>query len=130
MSKPTLHLIRHYAEMVVAMFVGMAVLWVPARLVLDIDAPALKLLGMGVTMTVPMVAWMRYRGHSWAASNEMAGAMLVPTAAVIALLGAELVEDLGALMAIEHTVMFTGMAAVMLLRREEYVSPAAVRPGS
>jgi hypothetical protein len=32
------------------------------------DAPALSLLGMAVVMTVPMVGWMRYRGHGWQSS--------------------------------------------------------------
>jgi hypothetical protein len=58
-------------------------------------APALMLLGMAVTMTVPMVAWMRYRGHGWQANTEMSAAMFLPTFAVIALLGGGLVEDIG-----------------------------------
>ncbi len=96
MTTATRHFIRHYVEMVVAMFLGMAVLGMPALLALGAagvsstelrsDAPALLLLGMGLTMTVPMVAWMRYRGHGWRASNEMAASMLIPTAGVIALL--------------------------------------------
>jgi hypothetical protein len=126
----TRHFIRHYVEMLAAMFLGMAVLGTPALIVLDAagvsspelrsDAPALLLLGMGVTMTVPMVAWMRYRGHGWAASNEMAASMLVPTAGVIALLGAGLVDDVGTLLGIEHVVMLPSMLVAMLLRRDEY----------
>lgn len=46
------------------------------------------LLGMALTMTVPMVAWMRYRGHGWAASNEMAASMFIPSFAVVGLLAA------------------------------------------
>jgi hypothetical protein len=41
---------------------------------------------MGVSMTLPMVAWMRYRGHGWAPSSEMAASMMIPMAGVIALL--------------------------------------------
>jgi hypothetical protein len=130
MATSTRHFIRHYAEMVVAMFLGMAVLGAPALLALGAagvtsaelraDAPALLLLGMGITMTVPMVGWMRFRGHGWGASNEMAASMLVPTAGVIGLLGAGLVTDVGMLLMIEHVVMLPSMLAVMLLRREEY----------
>ena len=130
MSKPTRHFIRHYLEMVAAMFLGMGVLFAPALLALGAagvssaelrsDVPALLLLGMGVTMTVPMVAWMRYRRHGWAASNEMAASMLIPTAGVIALLGADLVDDVGALLMIEHVVMLPAMLVAMLLRRDEY----------
>jgi hypothetical protein len=130
MTKSTRHFIRHYVEMLVAMFVGMFALGMPAvaglgalgmsSAELRADAPALLLLGMGVTMTIPMVAWMRYRGHGWAASNEMAASMLIPTAGVIALLGAGLVTESGTLLAIEHVVMLPSMLVAMLLRREEY----------
>jgi hypothetical protein len=126
----TRHFVRHYFEMVAAMFLGMAVLGLPSIAALGSvgmdsselrsDAPAMLLLGMGLTMTVPMVAWMRYRGHGWRASNEMAAAMLVPTLGVIALLGAGLLEDIGTLLMIEHVVMLPAMLLVMLLRREEY----------
>ena len=73
---------------------------------------------MGVTMTVPMVAWMRYRGHGRRASNEMAASMLIPTAGVIASLW--LLDDIGTLLTIQHIVMLPSMLLAMLLRREEY----------
>jgi hypothetical protein len=121
---------RHYLEMVAAMFLGMAVLWMPAREALAAagmssselrnDAPALLLSLMAVTMTVPMVAWMRYRGHGWRPSAEMSASMLVPAAGTIALLGAGLVEDLGALLLVEHVAMLLGMLVAMLLRPAEY----------
>jgi hypothetical protein len=127
MNTPTGHFLRHYLEMLVAMFLGMAVLGTPAMLALGAagvssaelhaDAPSLMLLGMGITMTVPMVAWMRYRGHGWGPSNEMAASMLIPTAGVI---GVGLVTDIGTLLAIEHVVMLPSMLVAMLLRREEY----------
>jgi hypothetical protein len=130
MTKSTRHFTRHYIEMLVAMFVGMLALGLPAVVGLGAlglssaevrsDAPALLLLGMGVTMTIPMVAWMRYRGHGWVASNEMAASMLIPTAGVVALLGAGLVTEIGTLLAIEHVVMLPSMLVAMLLRREEY----------
>jgi hypothetical protein len=130
MTSSSRHFVRHYVEMLVAMFLGMAVLGTPALLAvgaagvssaeLRADAPALLLLGMGITMTVPMVAWMRYRGHGWPASNEMAASMLIPTAGVIGLLGAGLVEDVGTLLVVEHVVMLPSMVVAMLLRREEY----------
>ena len=130
MTTSTRHFIRHYVEMLIAMFLGMAVLGTPAILALGAagvssaelqsDAPALLLLGMGITMTLPMVAWMRYRGHGWAASNEMAASMLIPTGGVIALLGAGLVADVGTLLMAEHVVMLPSMLVAMLLRRDEY----------
>jgi hypothetical protein len=121
------YFIRHYVEMVVVMFVGMGVLWLPlapalsaAGVDLHDDAPALMLLAMATTMTVPMVGWMLYRGHGWLPAAEMAGAMFAPTFVAVALLGAGLVTDAGALMLFQHVVMLPAMFAVMLVRRDEY----------
>jgi hypothetical protein len=129
-SASTRRFVRHYAEMVIAMFLGMAVLGVPAGWAMSAvgtswsalhhDAPALMLFGMAVTMTVPMVGWMRYRGHGRRASTEMSASMFVPTFAVVALLWAGLVEDVGVLLVIEHVAMLASMLAAMLLRPAEY----------
>ena len=112
--------LRHYLEMVVAMLLGMGV-FVAALGALDVElAVGLELIGMAVSMTVPMVAWMRYRGHGWGPSAEMTAAMLVPTAVALVLLGAALVEDEHALLMIQHVAMFPLMFVAMLLRRDEY----------
>jgi hypothetical protein len=130
MSSSTKHFIRHYLEMVVAMFAGMVVLGIPAGWAmgaagtswaeLHTDAPALMLLGMAVTMTVPMVGWMAYRGHGWRANTEMSASMFLPTFAVIGLLWGGLVEDIGVLLVVEHVAMLLGMLGVMLARPAEY----------
>ena len=129
MSPAIRHFARHYAEMVLAMLLGMAALWMPAKLALGAfgmssqglhDSAAAMLLVMATTMTVPMVAWMRFRGHGWPASLEMGAAMYVPTFAALALLWGSLVEDLGVLMTLEHVAMLLSMLAAMLLRRDEY----------
>ncbi len=129
-SRSLRHFTRHYLEMVLAMVLGMAVLGVPATAALGVagismselhhDLPALMLLGMAVTMTVPMVAWMRYRGHGWAASNEMAASMFIPSFAVVGVLAASAVTDIGVLMTIQHVVMLPAMLVAMLLRLDEY----------
>jgi flagellar biosynthetic protein FliP len=128
--RAVLNFARHYAEMVAAMFLGMLVLGfaLAAPLELagvdvaawDADAPALALLFMSFTMTVPMVAWMRYRGHGWRPCSEMSAAMFVPTFAAIGLLWGAVATDYGTLMAIQHSVMFPAMLLVMLLRPHEY----------
>jgi hypothetical protein len=61
--------------MLAAMFLGMFALGMPLAAGLSVvgidasawrtDAPELMLLGMAFTMSVPMAAWMRYRGHRW-----------------------------------------------------------------
>ena len=121
---PTRHLLRHYVEMVVAMFVGMAVLALPARWATDAagldESPALMFLRMATTMTVPMVGWMLHRGHGWRANAEMSASMFVPTFAVIGLLWADVLTHIGLLMTIEHVAMLAAMAGVMLMRPAEY----------
>jgi hypothetical protein len=122
------HFIRHYIEMVIAMLVGMAVIGGPVALAFDAAgvelSDAARLLNMGLSMTVPMIAWMRYRGHGRRLCNEMAAAMLLPTVAAISLLGA--VDDFDALMALEHIAMLVAMLGAMLLRRDEYTHPHPV----
>ena len=130
MTSSTRRFLRHYVEMVVAMFLGMVVLGIPAGWALgavgsswselNTHAPALMLLGMAVTMTVPMVGWMRYRGHGWRANTEMSASMLVPTFAALALLQAGVVDDVDVLLVIEHVAMLLGMLGAMLLRPTEY----------
>ncbi len=127
---PTTRFLGHYVEMVLVMVAGMLVLGSALALVasafgatpavLGRDAPAAVLLGMGFSMTAPMVWWMRRRGHSWAANREMAGAMIAPTLGAVALLAPGAVGDLDTLLAIQHVAMLPAMLAVMLLRRTEY----------
>jgi hypothetical protein len=112
--------IRHYVEMLIAMFVGMGVLGGGvAAAGVDVEPAELALLWMAFTMSVPMVAWMRYRGHGWAASAEMTASMFVPSFAAIALISMGALGEGGA-MAIQHVAMFPAMLGVMLLRRDEY----------
>jgi flagellar biosynthetic protein FliP len=112
--------------MLVAMFAGMLVLGgvVEGALLLAgsslAHAPAsVSAAVMGFNMTVPMVAWMRHRGHPARHNAEMAGSMIVPTAAVIALhwLGA---LPAAAVMEIQHVVMIPAMLAVMAARYDHY----------
>jgi hypothetical protein len=129
--------IRHYLEMVAAMFLGMVVLGVPAEAglrmigtstsVLQDDAPAVALLGMAVIMTVPMVGWMAYRGHGRRANTEMAASMFIPTFGVIGVMASGMVSDFMSLMMLEHVVMLPSMLAAMLLRPQEYSCHAQAR---
>ena len=87
----------------------------------ETDAPELLLLGMAFTMSVPMAAWMRHRGHGARPMWEMTGSMFVPSFAAIGLLWLGLVEDTDTLLLIQHIAMFPSMLAVMLLRLDEYI---------
>ena len=120
MHRSTRTFLRHYAEMVIAMLLGMAALALLSLVVDLTDRAGWELVEMGTWMTVPMVLWMRYRGHGWVATAEMAGAMVVPTAVALLLLGTRAVVDEHALLMLEHTAMFPAMLLVMLLRLDEY----------
>ena len=119
----------HFAEMVAAMFIGMGVLGGLAALTFAAadssltDQPgAVRVMLMGVYMTVPMVLWMRHRGHSGPRSVEMAASMLVPSFATAAL-AASGVLGAGAALGVQHAVMVPAMLGVMLWRYKEYSQP-------
>jgi hypothetical protein len=119
---------RHYAEMVVVMFAGMFALMAPADWLLGVFGtstsdhhPTMMLASMALTMTLPMVAWMRYRGHAWRVNLEMAASMLIPTLGALTLVWAG-VASANAVMVPEHAAMLAGMLLAMLLRRDEYSS--------
>jgi hypothetical protein len=121
---------RHLLEMVVAMMAGMAVLGVALATLGEPPGYANLFVQyglMGVSMSVPMVAWMRYRGHSWRDGGEMTAAMLASMLAPVALveLGAA-VPGLseGSLMVVSHVAMIGGMVALMAYRFERYVHTA------
>ena len=129
-GSPVRNFVRHYAEMVVAMLLGMFVLGLALAALLelvavdvsrwDTTAPALLLLSMAFTMTVPMVAWMRHRGHRWGLAWEMTAAMFIPTFVAIALLWTDGNADSHGAMMVQHVGMFPSMLVAMLLRRHEY----------
>lgn len=118
--------VRHYVEMVVVMFAGMGVLGGLTRLglavtggSLDDVSGGLHITLMGLWMTIPMVAWMAYRGHTRAQNAEMAGSMLVPSMLAAGLTWTG-VLDTGAGLALQHVVMLPAMLGVMLRRYDEY----------
>jgi hypothetical protein len=120
----------HFAEMWIAMTVGMAI-FVPVRLALVaqgyaalVDSASVDYEAwMGVFMTVPMVAWMRLRGHGWRMGTEMAGAMLGPIAVVLVLCALGVPAALPWFSTrLTGPAMAIGMVAIMLYRREHYTS--------
>jgi flagellar biosynthetic protein FliP len=120
------HFLRHYLEMIAAMVVGMVVVGAAVRgalalagLELPVRYPELTALEMAFDMSVGMIAWMRYRGHGWAGTVEMAGAMFVPAIALFPLLWAGVISGESLIM-LEHVVMLPLMWLVMLRRRSEY----------
>jgi hypothetical protein len=122
---------RHFAEMVLAMLLGMgafaglaALAFAAAGGSLTDQPGALRVTLMGLSMTAPMVLWMAYCGHSARRSAEMAAAMLVPTAVAAALAAAGLLSA-GAALAVQHVATVPAMLGVMLARYDEYARPCA-----
>jgi hypothetical protein len=125
-TTPRAHFARHYVEMLLAMVVGMVALgpvWAAAAQALGWTAtlhrPEVAALVMATDMSVAMCAWMRYRGHRWPATLEMAAAMYVPFVLLFPPMWAGLLST-GAMMAGGHMLMLPAMAVAMLLRRHEY----------
>jgi hypothetical protein len=118
--------VGHYLEIVVAAVAGMVVLgpaesmllnsigW--AELVANLEAATLV---MATNMAVAVAAWMRLRGHGWAAVAEMAVAMYAPFLVLFPPLWLGVLSATG-LMVLGHVLMLFAIAAVMLRRRDEY----------
>lgn len=91
------------------------------------ELPALSVLVVTVTMTVPMVAWMRFRGMRGRPVVEMAAAM--PILAVVLLgLGWIGVLRMADLALAEHGLMMPVMLIPMFLRLDMYTGRAAGTP--
>lgn len=119
----------HYAEMVVAMSVGMgllALLWMLIWPGLS-NYPLLDMFVMVANMTFGMAAWMAIRGHSRRLIVEMSVAMAAPFVVLLVpvAVGAITVDTLS--MA-GHVLMFVTMLGAMLLRRREYVHRHGTTP--
>ena len=121
---------RHLAEMVIAMIAGMAVLGVVVAVLGELPgstSPLVEYAWMGAFMSVPMVAWMRRRGHAWMDGVEMTAAMLVPMFALVlpAQLGVAVPGLSGhSLMLWAHVAMIGGMVALMVYRWDRYTNGA------
>ena len=118
---------RHYLEMVVAMLLGMMILGPIESVLLDplgwdsvLDVPELGALVMATNMNVAMVAWMRFRGHTWAATALMVAAMYLAFVLFFPLLWLGVIGEDGLLIG-GHLLMLPAMAVAMLLRLQEYI---------
>jgi hypothetical protein len=116
---------RHFLEMFAAMWGGMAV-GMPVYFGItgvssSLQHPAQFLVAMALSMTVPMVGWMLFRGHGWRNSTEMAAAMLVPAIPFLIL------GSLGAISgraSCPYMMLSTlAMLGLMFYRRDVYSKP-------
>ena len=138
--------LRHLLEMTLAMMIGMCVLGMAFRALhvalfgtgFD-DAwhqhTELTVFAMTFNMTLPMVLWMRHRGHSWLRCGEMAAAMFILGFALLTLfwVGALSAQ---AVLPLEMALMIPVMVGVMLIHFDEYAGhsvssgPAELRLGA
>lgn len=125
--------LRHLVEMTVAMMLGMCILgaaFSEAHILIfgsSFDSAwhlhvGLASLAMAFDMTLPMVVWMRHRGHTWERGGEMAAAMFAPALVLLALYWAGAISD-GAVLPLQMALMLPCMVLAMLYRVDEYTAP-------
>jgi hypothetical protein len=117
---------RHFLQMLAAMVVGMiatgaifiAIVGLKTWDEVTIQYPTQSLVAMAAGMTVPMAAWMVYRGMGWRNASEMAAVMVVPVIPFLCLVWFDVTQSAqcGAYCAL--TVV--AMLALMGYRRSEY----------
>jgi flagellar biosynthetic protein FliP len=120
-KRQTLRFIGHYAEMVLAMSIGMGLLALPWLLIWPGlgDHPVPDTLVMAANMTIGMAAWMAVRGHGRRMIVEMSAAMVAPFLLLLAPLAAGAITADTLTMA-GHALMFLTMLGAMLVRRHDY----------
>lgn len=117
--------VRHYVEMVLAMFAGMIVLGLAEKGLVAatgadaveraLDGPIAAAVVMCVYMVAGMAAWMAYRRHTVRQNVEMNLAMVSPMAVLVPLELGGVVDGHG-LMTWLHVGMFVTMWLYMLWR--------------
>jgi hypothetical protein len=80
-----------------------------------------SVLSMGLSMAVPMVAWMLVRGHGWRNSAEMAAAMVVPAIPFVCLAGLHVIS--GTACRAYMPLSIVAMIGLMVYRRAAYSMP-------
>jgi hypothetical protein len=119
------HFWRHFLSMFGVMMAGMIVsaavfltivhqTWAEAT----VSYPTASLLVIAVGMSVPMAAWMLYRGMGWQNSGEMAAVMVLPVIPFLCLVWFDVTSS--ALCGPYCVIAIIAMLGLMLSRRAEY----------
>ena len=119
--------VRHYVEMCAPMCIGFMVGDAVYFAIAGAfgysepfsELPTLSVVVVTCAMTLPMVAWMRFRGMDGRAMLEMAAVMPI-LAAVLLALGWVGKLAMGDLVLTEHALMMPAMLIPMLLRLDVY----------
>lgn len=122
-------LIQHYVEMVIAMFGGMMIAGRLSAILLGggagaahttIVAQVIHITAMIISMVIPMVLWMRFRGTAWRHGGEMSVAMVAPAILIYAI-ALTWLGTFGSMTSIwSHGAMLLGMAALMFVQHDIY----------
>jgi flagellar biosynthetic protein FliP len=119
------HFLRHLFEMLLAMMIGMfagGAVFVTASGIAVEDAIANHAVAwvsvMAFSMTAPMIVWMRYRGHAWSMSLEMAAAMIAPAIPLCLLRMTDIIS--GGICGGYCALSAVAMVGVMVYRRDYY----------
>jgi hypothetical protein len=118
---------RHFVQMLAAMVAGMiatgavflTVVGLKTWDEVTIQYPTQALMAMAAGMTIPMVAWMLYRGMGWKNSYEMALAMVVPVIPFLCLVWFDVTQ--GALCGAYCASTLVAMLGLMYYRRSDYL---------
>lgn len=117
--------LRHLFEMVLAMMIGMfagGAIFVAATGITAQDAIQSHAIAwasvMAFSMTAPMVAWMRHRGHAWSVCLEMAAVMVAPAVPLCLLRVADVIS--GSVCGAYCALSLVAMVGVMVYRRDYY----------
>jgi hypothetical protein len=121
----------HFLELQIPMGLGALICYLVGRLIpasssfATVYHPGTYLFTIGdvLFLTVPVVAWMNFRGHGWRHSLEMAVAMLAPVAAIIVLGQLAGFAYLLWLVTAMYPAMCLGMLVYMLYRRDHFTGP-------
>jgi hypothetical protein len=120
---------RHFLEMLAAMVVGMfatgatflSIVGLKTWEQVTVQYPTQALLAMAAGMSIPMVAWMRYRGMGWRNAAEMAAAMVLPVLPFLCLVWFHVGK--GAQCGAYCALTVVAMLALMGYRRSRYSTP-------
>lgn len=117
---------RHFLEMLGVMVLGMVAAAAIFLSMVGLESwdevtteyPTQALLVMAAGMTLPMTAWMLYRGMGWRNSTEMAAAMALPAIPFLCLVWFGVTRS--ALCGAYCAVTVVAMPVLMYLRRDVY----------
>ena len=123
---------RHFGQMLAVMMAGMVGSAAVFLTVVQKDweeatasYPVTSLLVIAAGMSVPMGAWMLYRGMGWRNTYEMAAAMVLPVVPFVLLVWFDVTKS--AQCGAYCLVSIAAMLALMSHRRDEYSMEMGIR---